>query len=76
MKPYFSIIIPSFNSQATIIETLTSVAAQSYLQFECIIVDDCSTDNSFSLISSFAGKDSRFILVKLTMNGTSTAKQK
>ena len=56
-----SIIIPVYNRAHLIGETLESVLAQTYSDWECIIVDDGSTDNIKEVIASFSNKDSRFI---------------
>jgi glycosyltransferase involved in cell wall biosynthesis len=58
--PLVSIIIPNFNRGPIIEETITSVLKQSYDNWECLIVDDCSTDNSIEIIKSYCNKDSRF----------------
>ncbi|MGG4702979.1 glycosyltransferase family 2 protein, partial [Providencia stuartii] len=49
-KPFFSIIIPVYNSENYIRDCLLSVKNQSYENFEAIIVDDGSTDNSLDVI--------------------------
>lgn len=54
-----SIIIPSFNRESLIGETLDSVLNQSYQNWECIIVDDGSTDNTKEVIFSYLLKDNR-----------------
>lgn len=59
-----SIIIPMYNSSNWIVETLTSISEQSYNNFECIIVDDRSTDNSIEITQEFIKKDVRFRLIK------------
>ena len=59
-NPLVSIIIPTFNRAHLIGETLDSVLAQIYENWECIIVDDGSTDNSSEIIGNFVKKDSRF----------------
>ena len=53
MKPLVSIIIPVYNKEKWIVQTLQSVASQTYENWECFIVDDGSTDNSLQLINSF-----------------------
>lgn len=58
----FAIIIPCFNAADTIVETLDSVLNQSYSNWECIILDDCSSDNSCSIIANFIQQDPRFKL--------------
>lgn len=55
-----SIIIPTYNRAHLISETLDSVLAQTYENWECIIVDDGSTDDSEFVINGFVKKDNRF----------------
>ena len=63
-----SIIIPTYNRAHLIIETLSSIQNQSYLHWECIIIDDGSTDNSSLLITDFIKKDRRFKYLKRQEN--------
>ena len=60
MKQLMSIIIPCFNREDFIHETLTSIQQQTFKNFECIIVDDGSNDATLSIIQGFAKKDNRF----------------
>jgi len=55
-----SIIIPTFNRVCLIGETLDSVLAQTYLNWECIVVDDGSTDGTIQIIQDYCAKDTRF----------------
>jgi glycosyltransferase involved in cell wall biosynthesis len=59
MNELVSIIIPLYNRSLILFETLDSILAQSYTNFECILVDDGSTDNSLEIAYSYAIKDSR-----------------
>ena len=59
-KPLISIIIPSYNRALLIGETLDSILAQTYENWECIIVDDGSTDNTAEIIQDYLSSDSRF----------------
>ena len=52
-NPLISIIIPVFNREKLIVRTLESVQNQTYTNWECIIVDDGSTDNTLNVIASF-----------------------
>ena len=62
MDKLVSIIIPTFNRADLIIDTLRSIRAQTYQNFECLLVDDGSTDESNQVISSFCNSDKRFQL--------------
>ncbi|WP_313803840.1 glycosyltransferase family 2 protein [Flavobacterium sp.] len=55
-----SIIIPVFNSEKFIEETLQSISNQNYSDWECILVDDGSTDNSWEIMQRFVVNDTRF----------------
>lgn len=55
-----SIIIPTFNRGHLILDTLNSVKNQSYKHWECLVVDDGSTDGTESLLQDYILKDNRF----------------
>lgn len=55
-----SVIIPTYNRAHLIGETLSSIQKQTYLDWECIVVDDGSSDNTDEVVNSFIRKDSRF----------------
>ena len=55
-----SICIPSYNCGAFVGKTIQSVLGQTYQDFEIIIVDDCSTDNSEEVVRSFKDPRIRF----------------
>ena len=66
-----SIITPSHNCSSFIGETIHSVLKQSFPDWEMIIVDDCSTDNSVEVVKSFVKQDSRIKLIQLFENSGS-----
>jgi len=59
-KPLVSIIIPTYNRAHLIGETLDSVLAQTYTNWECIVVDDGSTDTIDEVLKLYCDKDERF----------------
>ncbi len=69
VAPIVSIITPAFNSGAFIDETIRSVVAQTYENWEMLIVDDCSTDDTVSKVSAWQEVDTR---VKLLRNETNS----
>ena len=75
-KPLVSIIIPTFNYAQLIAETLESVVNQSFDNWECIIIDDGSTDNTEEVIKTFINHHSTysFTYIKKINEGTSIAK--
>lgn len=68
MSELVSIITPTYNAEKFITETLKSVQNQTYQNWEMILVDDASTDETVKIISDFAKKDSRIKLFKLEKN--------
>ncbi len=58
-SPLVSIIIPSYNRESLIGETLTSIIKQTYTHWECIVVDDGSTDRSMEVLRQFQEQDTR-----------------
>lgn len=60
MNPKISIIIPTFNREKLLTETLNSIKNQTYANWECLIVDDHSTDLSVEVVNDFVNKDGRF----------------
>lgn len=63
-----SVITPLYNAEAYIGKTISSVLAQSYSNFELIVVDDSSSDDSCSIVNVFAQLDQRIKLIKLEKN--------
>lgn len=57
--PFVSIVMPVFNSQKTLVETVNSVISQSYSNWELVCVDDGSSDESISIIRSLAQTEPR-----------------
>ena len=68
-----SIITPAYNAAAYIAETIESVLAQTYQNWEMLIVNDCSKDNTAEIVQSYAVKDKRIKLINLKQNSGAAA---
>jgi glycosyltransferase involved in cell wall biosynthesis len=72
-----SIISPVYNSERFLQACIESVKGQTFQQWEHILVDDCSTDNSSSIIQKYARQDKRFRYYRLNQNsGPGVARNK
>lgn len=63
-----SIIIPNYNKGELVRQSLDSVLRQTYVEWEAIVVDDCSVDVSWEIIKSYAANDSRIVAVRNEAN--------
>lgn len=63
-----SIITPVYNAERFLVQTIESVQAQTHTNWELLLTDDCSTDNSNLICKSFAAQDSRIKYAKLDIN--------
>jgi len=73
-KPLVSVIIPLYNAERYIAETLDSVVQQSYSHFEVIVVDNGSTDSSCSIVERYVYLDPRVTMLSLDTNSGGPAK--
>lgn len=71
-----SIIIPCYNGEATIARALDSVLAQTYKNFEALVIDDGSTDRSAQIVSDYVRMDSRIRLIRKSNGGVSSARNR
>ena len=63
-----SIVVPVYNSEKFLKETIKTVTEQTYKNWELILVNDCSTDNSKSTIEKYAKEDNRIKVINLKEN--------
>lgn len=68
MEELVSIIMPNYNGGKYLKETLESVLAQTYTNWELLFVDDCSTDNSLEIINEYQARDERIKIFKKEKN--------
>ncbi len=73
-QPLISVVIPCFNSQATLRETLDCVLSQSWSNLEVIAVDDSSTDNTPALLRAYAISDPRVRVIRQANAGCGAAR--
>lgn len=74
---FFSIIMPVFNAEEYLNKAINSILNQTFKDFECILIDDNSSDKSYSICLNYAKKDERIILIKNDKNmGVSTTRNK
>lgn len=71
-----SIIVPVYNSEKYLSETITSLINQNYKKIEVILVDDGSSDSSASICDEFAKMDCRIIVIHKTNGGISSARNR
>lgn len=74
MTPLFSLVIPVFNAGRTLARCLDSILSQAYSDFEVILVDDGSTDESPSVCDSYESADSRVRVFHKPNGGVSSAR--
>lgn len=73
-NPLVSIIVPCYNYAHYLGETLQNIFSQQYQQWECLIIDDGSTDNTASVAAGFVNKDARFRYFYQSNQGLSAAR--
>lgn len=73
--PEISIIVPVYQAEKWMRRCLDSIVAQSFADWECILVDDGSTDDSGAVCDEYASRDSRFKVIHKENGGVSSARQ-
>ena len=74
MDTKISVIMPTFNSEDFVQRAISSVIKQSFKDWELIIIDDGSSDNTLKIVNSYTAKDGRIKLVKSLKNGAGAAR--
>jgi glycosyltransferase involved in cell wall biosynthesis len=72
--PVVSVIVPCYNYAQYIGDCLESLLAQTFQDWECIVINDGSTDNSVEIIKQYCNKDSRIICLTQTNSGPTVAR--
>lgn len=76
MTPTVSVIIPAYNAAEYVARTLESLRAQTFADFEAIVVDDGSQDHTADIVREFAARDSRIRLIQQPNAGVATARNR
>jgi glycosyltransferase involved in cell wall biosynthesis len=71
--PRFSIVVPAYQAASTLGETLDAILAQTFEDWECIVVDDGSTDDTRTIATAYADRDPRIRVVHQDNQGTGGA---
>ena len=74
MKKLVSIIVPVFNVEKYLRQCLDSILGQTFNQFEVIIVNDGSTDNSGAICQEYEARDNRIVYLEKENGGVSEAR--
>jgi CDP-glycerol glycerophosphotransferase len=74
MAPRISVVVPIYNVERYLQECLESIAAQTFGDLECVMVDDGSTDGSAAIAEAYAAQDPRFRLVRQENRGLGAAR--
>lgn len=75
-NPLITVIVPVYNAEKTVEKCICSIISQIYTNFECIIVDDGSVDDSFEVILELIKHDKRFVLIHQNNLGVSAARNR
>lgn len=71
--PQFTIVVPAYNAEATLSETLDAVVAQTIDDWECVVVDDGSADGTLALAREYAAREPRIRVITQENRGTGGA---
>ena len=75
IMPKVTVVVPVFNEERFLEDCLISLQRQTWQNWSCIVVDDCSTDGSLAIAKRFAASDERFVVVQHNINsGLSAAR--
>lgn len=75
-SPLVSVIIPAYNAQAFVGRTLASLRAQTFADFEAIVVDDGSKDDTAAVVQAVARADPRIRLIQQANSGVAAARNR
>lgn len=74
-KPYLSVIVPIYNAESYLVQCLDSILAQTFTDFEVLLIDDGSTDSSHAICERYAAQDDRIRIFYQENSGHTAARQ-
>ena len=74
--PLLTVLMPVYNAEKFLAESINSILSQTYSNFELLILDDASTDNSLKIIKAYAKEDKRIKVLINNKNQTKKNKEK
>ena len=72
--PAIAVVVPVHNGAAFLQQCLASLAAQTFGDFACFVVDDGSTDESAELAAAWESRDARFVVIHQRQSGVAAAR--
>jgi glycosyltransferase involved in cell wall biosynthesis len=72
-NPEISVVIPTYNRSGLLQRAINSIISQIFQEWELIVVDDCSTDNTSDIVKSYTGSDKRIHYLRLERNSGANA---
>ena len=63
-RPKLKVVVPTYNAERWIARCLRSIATQSFKNFECLVIDDASTDDTFNVLNGLNFLDDRFVVMR------------
>lgn len=76
MIPTVTVVMPAYNSSEYLRESIESVLAQTFKDFELLVIDDGSIDNTPQIVRSYMKRDSRVKLISQTNQGVSATRNR
>lgn len=73
--PYLSVIVPIYNAESYLVQCLDSIIAQTFADFEVLLIDDGSTDGSSAICETYAARDNRIRVFHKENGGLVSARQ-
>lgn len=72
-NPKVSVLLPVYNAERFLAASITSILSQTYRDFELVVIDDCSRDDSWRIVDRYARQDKRIVAIRNEKNLNLTA---